>query len=348
MSRAPPPQTILRHWREAVPDDRLAHLVKDATRALVRALQMRLAEHKVSFGHWTFLRILWEGDGLTQRELSDEAGVMEPTTFAALKAMERLGYIARRQRGDDRKKVYVFLTPKGRAAQARARAARRGGERGRGARRAQGRHRGDARRAARDHRKSRPRGSRAGQAHALDPGTGCGFGTRKAAAKTRRHFKARPVVDLSRFRHYIRRHELAHQRRPAEDPLAAEARGAGEPVDQVPRYRAARVLQGRRGEPVRHPGLELPHAHERGRAPEVDVRRRDLVRHRRAGGAGRSAQVPRRAPLHRPAEGCPHQDRPERRDQARLRQARRPAVSSSACRISTSWAARSAWRRARP
>src|SRR5205823_11242484 len=93
-------QTILRHWREAVPNDRLAHLVKDATRAFVRALQMRLAAHKVSFGHWTFLRILWEGDGLTQRELSDEAGVQEPTTFAALKAMQRLGYVARRRVGD--------------------------------------------------------------------------------------------------------------------------------------------------------------------------------------------------------------------------------------------------------
>jgi MarR family transcriptional regulator, organic hydroperoxide resistance regulator len=108
-------QTILRHWREAVPNDRLAHLVKDATRALVRALQMRLARHSVSFGHWTFLRILWEGDGLTQKQLSEQAGVMEPTTFSALKAMQRLGYIARRQRSGDRKKVYVFLTPKGRA-----------------------------------------------------------------------------------------------------------------------------------------------------------------------------------------------------------------------------------------
>ncbi len=107
-------QTILRHWREAVPDDRLAHLVKDATRALVRALQMRLAAHGVSFGHWTFLRILWEGDGLTQRELSEQAGVMEPTTFSALKAMERLGYIRRRRRDGDRKKIYVLLTPKGR------------------------------------------------------------------------------------------------------------------------------------------------------------------------------------------------------------------------------------------
>ena len=113
MTRASSADTILRHWREAVPDDRLAHLVKDATRALVRALQMRLAAHKVSCGPWTFLRILWEGDGLTQRELSEEAGVMEPTTFSALKAMERLGYIARRKTRADRKKVYVFLTPKG-------------------------------------------------------------------------------------------------------------------------------------------------------------------------------------------------------------------------------------------
>ena len=106
---------ILRHWREAVPDDRLAHLVKDASRAFVRALQIRLVAHGVSPGHWSFLRILWEHDGLTQRELSDEAGVMEPTTFSALRAMEGLGYIVRRQAPGNRKNVYVYLTPRGRA-----------------------------------------------------------------------------------------------------------------------------------------------------------------------------------------------------------------------------------------
>jgi DNA-binding MarR family transcriptional regulator len=98
-----------------VPEDRLAHLVKDATRALVRALQARLAAHSVSFGHWTFLRILWESDGLTQRELSEQAGVMEPTTLAAIRAMEKLGYVTRRRLPDNRKNVYVHLTPKGRA-----------------------------------------------------------------------------------------------------------------------------------------------------------------------------------------------------------------------------------------
>jgi len=114
-----PTREILRHWREAVPDDRLAHLVKDATRSLIRALQTRLAEHDVSFGHWAFLRVLWERDGITQRSLSEEVGVMEPTTFAAVKAMEELGYVSRRQARDNRKNVYVHLTPAGRALKAR-------------------------------------------------------------------------------------------------------------------------------------------------------------------------------------------------------------------------------------
>jgi MarR family transcriptional regulator, organic hydroperoxide resistance regulator len=107
-------EAILRHWREAVPNDRLARLVKDATRSLLRALQMRLTVHDVSLGHWTFLRILWEKDGLTQRELSDRAGVMEPTTFSAIKAMEKLGYVVRRQLPENRKKMFVHLTARGR------------------------------------------------------------------------------------------------------------------------------------------------------------------------------------------------------------------------------------------
>lgn len=109
---------ILHHWREAVPNDRSAHLIKDATRGLVRALTARLAKHSVSFGHWVFLRILWNRDGMTQRELSAQAGLMEPTTFSALTAMERAGYVVRRKMNDNRKNMHVFLTAKGRALEA--------------------------------------------------------------------------------------------------------------------------------------------------------------------------------------------------------------------------------------
>lgn len=105
---------ILHYWREAVPNDRMAHLIRDTERAFRRALQLRLAEHGVPFGHWAFLRILWETDGLTQKELSQRAGVMEPTTFAAMKAMESVGYITRTQIPTNKKNVYVHLTKAGR------------------------------------------------------------------------------------------------------------------------------------------------------------------------------------------------------------------------------------------
>ncbi len=105
---------VLRHWHEAVPNDRMAHLVKDTMRAFDRSLRARLARHEVQMGHWVYLRILWERDGLTKRELSVEAGVAEPTTFIALRAMESLGYVTLEQRADNRKNVYVFLTARGR------------------------------------------------------------------------------------------------------------------------------------------------------------------------------------------------------------------------------------------
>jgi DNA-binding MarR family transcriptional regulator len=98
--------------------DRTAHLVKEAGRAFVRALQVRLAKRSVAHGHWTFLRILWKQDGITQVELSRLAGVMRPSTFAAVQAMQKLGYVERRQKSGNRKKVYIHLTPAGRALEA--------------------------------------------------------------------------------------------------------------------------------------------------------------------------------------------------------------------------------------
>ena len=112
-------RAVLRHWLEAVPNDRLAHLIRDAARGLARGLQLRLAEHAVSFGHWAFLRVLWELDALTQRELSERVGVMESTTAVALQALERLGYVTRKKRAGNRKNVYVVLTPQGMALKAK-------------------------------------------------------------------------------------------------------------------------------------------------------------------------------------------------------------------------------------
>lgn len=108
-------RSILEHWTRIAPNDRLAHLLRDASRGLMRALQLRLSEHGISFGHWVFLRILWTFDGLSQRELSIQAGLTESTTHTALNRMEELGHIERRHKPGNRRKLHVFLTDEGRS-----------------------------------------------------------------------------------------------------------------------------------------------------------------------------------------------------------------------------------------
>jgi MarR family transcriptional regulator, organic hydroperoxide resistance regulator len=95
--------------------ERLAHLVRQAARGFVRSLQYRLAGQDITFGQWVFLRILWQRDGLTQRELSDAAGLVEPTAHSALTRLERLGLVNRRNLPGNRRKLHVFLTPAGKA-----------------------------------------------------------------------------------------------------------------------------------------------------------------------------------------------------------------------------------------
>ena len=100
-------------WREALSDERIAHLVKSAFRETSRALQERLAEHGVQYGHWTLLRVLWKADGLTQRQLAEQAAVAEPSAFTALRQMEELGLVTRQKVKGNQRQVRVFLTSKG-------------------------------------------------------------------------------------------------------------------------------------------------------------------------------------------------------------------------------------------
>src|ERR1700726_4079324 len=88
------------------------YLVRDAHRAFQRLLERRIAAYGVSRGQWYFLRVLWNVDGLSQRELSARVGMMEPTTVIALRSMEKSGLIQRVRSEHDRRKVRVLLTPK--------------------------------------------------------------------------------------------------------------------------------------------------------------------------------------------------------------------------------------------
>jgi DNA-binding MarR family transcriptional regulator len=94
------------------PSESPGYLVRDAHRAYQRLLEKRIGKHGVTRGQWYFLRVLWDEDGLSQRELSARVGMMEPTTVIALRSMEKSGLIRRVRSADDRRKAQVWLTPK--------------------------------------------------------------------------------------------------------------------------------------------------------------------------------------------------------------------------------------------
>lgn len=99
--------------RDFLIDDRIAHVIKDVTHIMVRSLQKKLNDYDVPFSHWAILRILWKQDGMSQRELSTKAGVMEPTTANIVQQMEVKGHITRRYLGSNKRKRHVFLTKQG-------------------------------------------------------------------------------------------------------------------------------------------------------------------------------------------------------------------------------------------
>ena len=97
----------------------MGYQLRHTHRLMQRSLQAQIAPHGVTLGMWYFLRALWAEEGLTQRELSDRIGTMEPTTMSAILAMEREGLVRRVRNARDRRKINVFLTAKGRALEAR-------------------------------------------------------------------------------------------------------------------------------------------------------------------------------------------------------------------------------------
>jgi DNA-binding MarR family transcriptional regulator len=96
-------------------EDSLGFQLRDANRLMQRALAARIQPGGVAPGAWYFLRVLWEEDGLTQRELTARIGMQEPTAVIALRGMEEAGWITRDRSEADRRKVHIRLTPAGRA-----------------------------------------------------------------------------------------------------------------------------------------------------------------------------------------------------------------------------------------
>jgi DNA-binding MarR family transcriptional regulator len=99
---------------EAALRDSIGNELRQTNRAFMQDLQDRLEALGIPVGMWFFLRILWDEDGISQRELSQRVGTMEPTTVEQLRNMEKRGFIDRHRCTDDRRKMHVYLTEAGR------------------------------------------------------------------------------------------------------------------------------------------------------------------------------------------------------------------------------------------
>lgn len=101
------------------PQESAGYLVRDAHRAFQHLIEKRIAPFGVTRGQWYFLRVLWTKDGVSQRELSESVGMMEPTTVIALQSMEKAGLVRRERSAEDKRKAQVWLTPKAKKLKAR-------------------------------------------------------------------------------------------------------------------------------------------------------------------------------------------------------------------------------------
>jgi len=94
--------------------DSVAYLLRTSYRVFARALQERIQAEGIPIGSWPFLRHLWQQDGITQRELTNAVGLMQPNTNAALKQLTRRGWVKQTRDSSDKRKIRIHLTPKGR------------------------------------------------------------------------------------------------------------------------------------------------------------------------------------------------------------------------------------------
>ena len=93
----------------------IAFLLRDTYGAFARVFQEDLAEAGLTMSMFFFLHALSRRDGLSQRELMDGAGLMQPATSSALKEMERLKLISREGDAADARVARFYLTARARS-----------------------------------------------------------------------------------------------------------------------------------------------------------------------------------------------------------------------------------------
>src|SRR5215470_2634172 len=94
--------------------DSMGYLVRYAYRSFVKALSVELDMHDITTGQWSVLRVLWQEEGMSQVELAQRMMVEKASLTPVLESLAGSRLIIRRRNAQDRRKVNIFLTARGR------------------------------------------------------------------------------------------------------------------------------------------------------------------------------------------------------------------------------------------
>lgn len=95
--------------------DSIGFLMRSTMRVMRQVLRARLREAGLDLGVWFYLRVLWEEEGLTQKELTQRVDDLQPSSVAALRSLEKSDLVRLDKDPRDKRQIRVFLTSKGRA-----------------------------------------------------------------------------------------------------------------------------------------------------------------------------------------------------------------------------------------
>ena len=95
--------------------DSLGLQLRLALRGLRQAFRHRLAQDEIPWSVWYALRALWKTEGLTQGELAERVGVLQPNVATAVRQMQQLDLVTIAREQQDKRKRRIFLTGRAKA-----------------------------------------------------------------------------------------------------------------------------------------------------------------------------------------------------------------------------------------
>ncbi|MDH5187396.1 MAG: MarR family transcriptional regulator [Rhodospirillaceae bacterium] len=91
----------------------IGYLLSIAQKLTMAMLADRLSPLGVTPAQWQVLVVLWEEDGIVQRDIAERMVIEQATLTRTLDRMERDGFVERRPDEQDRRRTRVFVTERG-------------------------------------------------------------------------------------------------------------------------------------------------------------------------------------------------------------------------------------------